>query len=971
MPRKREASSNLAAKAPEIVDLKSVVVGGFKAAAAIAVAPIEPVVAATLALDSLSEIWRSIAAPQNITQQAIRAVAEAYYFCLGRAFKRHLPHAKEDTVQWLTALRREIGENRTSYDLLDFASPLTETKMFVDLRRSSLEALNVLLRKEIATAPLATRILDDVERSYDLAFRHILWLRRKELRLFHEWYRDIAALATHRPDYTDQLDEHARRLRQHLFRPLPVAQTLEFSNLFTLDNMYVEQHLRLYNPASGRKEDRLAVGLLLELIDSEQPIVIHGQPGHGKTSLARMLCAILLKERPDVLPLLIEFNSLRPGLSFLDYLSDTFGGWLTPDYLRHTRAVILVDGIDEAQTVSGDSTFLTTFNEIQHFVQENNLLADCTRITSIYTGRSTFVDTYNRCFPRSTIVLELVDFDSAQQREWLTRFQAATGPSPEDGPTIDRLNEAGLGAFLGQPVLLTLICLMWHDSSHIPSSGGSPQSLDRTDLYHRIVEWTYRRHWAGPLANRLAFAITTIEDYHLVLDCVALAIYKRGHRSIPEHELLNHLEQTPETAKFGPTWEITKLLRMARISFYFRHGEESAFEFAHKSIEDYLVAHNIARVLRDIGALAPKFEIHESRTIVPMLLDCVASRALDVEHCRFLVDIYAKWPPDVQSNVMTVVQRLWRRLLLDFAVPLDKALSPPVSAHEASVNLGLSILHILTSLHLKAHGSSAENEESTQLALQPKGLNSRFKQFFLFVDSTRLGRFASSGIRLSLVDLRDADLSGLQLDGLDFSRSNLTDARFTNSSLVDAQFRDAKVAGVDFRGAVLERASFKGANLNGCQFSGAKLGDAEIPLRYVEAASASVTSGFRVLVIDDEEVVLDVFRMLLGREGMTVETASTAEEGLERTREQGFDVTLLDLMLPGMNGIDFLDELRSVGNDSPVIVITAFSSIESAVECIQHGASHYIPKPFKIEEVLGAIRRVTNQRLHDDVPFRG
>ena len=86
-----------------------------------------------------------------------------------------------------------------------------------------------------------------------------------------------------------------------------------------------------------------------------------------------------------------------------------------------------------------------------------------------------------------------------------------------------------------------------------------------------------------------------------------------------------------------------------------------------------------------------------------------------------------------------------------------------------------------------------------------------------------------------------------------------------------------------------------------------------------------------VLVIDDEPVLQDVLGTLLSHNGFEVRPATTAAEGMRLLREEEIDVVLLDLMLPDRNGLDLLPEIHSLDPQLPVVVVTAYSSIESAI----------------------------------------
>jgi len=117
-----------------------------------------------------------------------------------------------------------------------------------------------------------------------------------------------------------------------------------------------------------------------------------------------------------------------------------------------------------------------------------------------------------------------------------------------------------------------------------------------------------------------------------------------------------------------------------------------------------------------------------------------------------------------------------------------------------------------------------------------------------------------------------------------------------------------------------------------------------------------------ILVVDDEEIMREILDALLTREGYTVKLAETAAEGLELARRGPFDAAVLDVMLPDMDGIALLDELKRVDEDLPVLMITAFASVENAIAAMKRGAFDYITKPFKNDEVLVVLRNATERR---------
>ncbi len=117
-----------------------------------------------------------------------------------------------------------------------------------------------------------------------------------------------------------------------------------------------------------------------------------------------------------------------------------------------------------------------------------------------------------------------------------------------------------------------------------------------------------------------------------------------------------------------------------------------------------------------------------------------------------------------------------------------------------------------------------------------------------------------------------------------------------------------------------------------------------------------------ILVVDDEEIMREILDALLTREGYAVKVASTAAEGLDLARTVPVDAVLMDVMLPDGNGLDALEELKRIDEDLPVLMITAFASVDSAVTAMRRGALDYLPKPFKNDEVLAKLRIAIERR---------
>jgi len=112
----------------------------------------------------------------------------------------------------------------------------------------------------------------------------------------------------------------------------------------------------------------------------------------------------------------------------------------------------------------------------------------------------------------------------------------------------------------------------------------------------------------------------------------------------------------------------------------------------------------------------------------------------------------------------------------------------------------------------------------------------------------------------------------------------------------------------------------------------------------------------QILIIEDEENIARVLQLELEFEGYETGIAHTGTEGLIKYREQQWDLVLLDLMLPGLNGLDVLRRIRATEADTPVILLTAKSDVVDKVAGLDLGANDYVTKPFEIDELLARIR---------------
>ncbi|GAB4382863.1 MAG: sigma-54 dependent transcriptional regulator [Phycisphaerales bacterium] len=115
-----------------------------------------------------------------------------------------------------------------------------------------------------------------------------------------------------------------------------------------------------------------------------------------------------------------------------------------------------------------------------------------------------------------------------------------------------------------------------------------------------------------------------------------------------------------------------------------------------------------------------------------------------------------------------------------------------------------------------------------------------------------------------------------------------------------------------------------------------------------------------ILVVDDKEMMRDSVAGTLRRAGFDVVVADNAQAALEMVRQSRPDAVVSDLKMPGMTGIDLLERIRRVDEDLPVILMTAFGSIETAVEAMRQGAFDYLTKPFEGDELIITVKRALN-----------
>ena len=118
----------------------------------------------------------------------------------------------------------------------------------------------------------------------------------------------------------------------------------------------------------------------------------------------------------------------------------------------------------------------------------------------------------------------------------------------------------------------------------------------------------------------------------------------------------------------------------------------------------------------------------------------------------------------------------------------------------------------------------------------------------------------------------------------------------------------------------------------------------------------------RILLVEDEKNVAAFIKKGLGEEAYTVDIAKDGNEGLLMATLTDFDLIILDIMLPGMNGIELCKSLRGKGIKKPILMLTAVDSVESKVEGLESGADDYLSKPFAFKELLARIKALLGTR---------
>lgn len=123
----------------------------------------------------------------------------------------------------------------------------------------------------------------------------------------------------------------------------------------------------------------------------------------------------------------------------------------------------------------------------------------------------------------------------------------------------------------------------------------------------------------------------------------------------------------------------------------------------------------------------------------------------------------------------------------------------------------------------------------------------------------------------------------------------------------------------------------------------------------------------RILIIEDSVRLADTIADALRDENYIVDIANDGLQGYENAASGIYDMLVLDLMLPKMNGYEVLSSLRKDGNDVPVLILSARTELDDKIQGFTAGADDYVTKPFEIQELLMRIQAISRRRIHQDI----
>lgn len=128
--------------------------------------------------------------------------------------------------------------------------------------------------------------------------------------------------------------------------------------------------------------------------------------------------------------------------------------------------------------------------------------------------------------------------------------------------------------------------------------------------------------------------------------------------------------------------------------------------------------------------------------------------------------------------------------------------------------------------------------------------------------------------------------------------------------------------------------------------------------------SAIVEMSGRILIIDDDPHFLRVLKRILSGEKFSVTATTNSCEGLELLTSGSFNLAICDLRMPDCDGLNLLQSIRSKGNEIPVIILTAYGEVDSYLDAMNAGATEYLNKPIKSDELVQVVRNCLGRRNH-------
>ncbi|MEM2393952.1 MAG: response regulator [Candidatus Bathyarchaeia archaeon] len=127
-----------------------------------------------------------------------------------------------------------------------------------------------------------------------------------------------------------------------------------------------------------------------------------------------------------------------------------------------------------------------------------------------------------------------------------------------------------------------------------------------------------------------------------------------------------------------------------------------------------------------------------------------------------------------------------------------------------------------------------------------------------------------------------------------------------------------------------------------------------------------MVKGARILVIDDDENIREVLKTILEDEGYIVDTAETGEKAIEKTKKGFYNLALIDIKLPDMEGIELLTKMKDTTPKMRKIIVTGYPTMHNAIEAVNRGADAYILKPFEVEKILAVIKEQLKRQEEEE-----